>query len=57
MIVEDWKGQAFSVLNKNVFVRDYVCSSQPLSAMKGISMNAYRPGVVHQIEGVLGFKK
>ena len=57
MSVTDWKGHTFDITdNKNVFVRDYTCSSSPIgSSMTGITINAYRPGVVHQINGVLGF--
>ena len=57
MSVTDWKGHTFDITdNKNVFVRDYTCSSSPIgSSMRGITINAYRPGVVHQINGVLGF--
>ena len=57
MTVTDWKGQTFNVLNKNVFVRDYSCNKSPANAaMKGITINYNRTGVVHQIDGVLGFK-
>ena len=56
MSVTDWKGHTFDITdNKNVFVRDYACSSIPRGSMTGITINAYRPGVVHQINGVLGF--
>lgn len=57
MTVTDWKGQTFNITdNKNVFVRDCTCNSSPRNAaMKGIVMKSYRPGVVHQINGVLGF--
>ena len=57
MSVTDWKGHTFDITdNKNVFVRDYTCSSSPIgSSMRGITISAYRPGVVHQINGVLGF--
>ena len=58
MTVTDWNGKSFNIENKNVFVRDYTCSSRPVNvAMKGITINGYRPGVVHQINGVLGFSK
>ncbi len=57
MSVTDWNGQTFDITdNKNVFVRDYACSSSPRGSMTGITINAYRPGVVHQINGVMGFK-
>ena len=57
MSVTDWKGHTFDITdNKNVFVRDYACSSSPRGSMTGITINAYRPGVVHQINGVMGFK-
>ena len=57
MSVTDWKGHTFDITdNKNVFVRDYRCSSSPTgTSMTGITISAYRPGVVHQINGVLGF--
>ena len=59
MTVTDWKGHTFNITNnKNVFVRDYSCNSSPVNVkMTGIVMNAYRSGVVHQIDGVLGFTK
>ena len=59
MTVTDWNGHTFNITNnKNVFVRDYTCSDSPINrAMKGITMNGYRSGVVHQIDGVLGFTK
>ena len=56
MMVTDWKGHTYDVLNKNVFVRDISCSSSPNNVAIGITINSYRPGVVHQIDGVLGFK-
>ena len=57
MSVTDWKGHTFDITdNKNVFVRDYSCNNSPVGRpMKGIVISAYRPGVVHQINGVLGF--
>ncbi|MBR1498455.1 MAG: fasciclin domain-containing protein [Bacteroidaceae bacterium] len=57
MTVTDWNGNTVNVTaSKNVFVRDYTCNSSPISvAMKGIQMNAHRSGVVHLIDGVLGF--
>ena len=58
MTITDWKGNTFNVTdNKNIFVRDYTCSSSPRgTAMRNISINSQRSGVVHQIDGVLGFK-
>lgn len=58
MTVTDWKGNTFNVTdNKNIFVRDYTCSKSPRgSSMSGITINSMRSGVVHQIDGVLGFK-
>ncbi len=58
MTVTDWKGHTFDITdNKNVFVRDISCNQTPVARqMKGVVMNSYRPGVVHQINGVLGFK-
>ena len=57
MTVTDWKGHTFNVLdNKNVFVRDYTCNKSPRGVtMTGITIDSYRSGVVHQIDGVLGF--
>ncbi len=57
MSVTDWKGHTFDITdNKNVFVRDYRCNSSPVGKqMRGIVMQSYRPGVIHQINGVLGF--
>ena len=57
MTVTDWNGNTVNVTaGKNVFVRDYTCSSSPVNvAMKGIQMNSHRSGVVHLIDGVLGF--
>lgn len=60
MTVTDWKGNTVNVMGeeKNIFVRDHTCSYSPVNvAMKGITINGYRPGVVHQINGVLGFTK
>lgn len=58
MTITDWKGNTFNVTdNKNVFVRDYTCSKSPRRVpMSGITINSQRSGVVHQIDGVLGFK-
>ena len=58
MTVTDWKGHTFHVTdNKNVFVRDYTCNKSPRGyAMTGITIDSSRSGVVHQIDGVLGFK-
>ena len=58
MTVTDWNGHTFNVVGeKNVFVRDYSCSSSPVQVqLRGITTNAYRSGVVHQIDGVMGFK-
>ena len=58
MMVTDWTGHSFLVTdNKNVFVHDYSCSSTPVNvAMRNVRINTHRPGVVHQINGVLGFK-
>ena len=58
MTVTDWKGNTFNVTdNKNIFVRDYTCSKSPRGVpMSGITINSQRSGVVHQIDGVLGFK-
>ena len=58
MTITDWKGNTFNVTdNKNVFVRDYTCSKSPRGVqMNGITINSQRSGVVHQIDGVLGFK-
>jgi hypothetical protein len=58
MMVTDWTGHSFMVTdNKNIFVHDYTCSSSPVNRpMRGIFVNSHRPGVVHQINGVLGFK-
>lgn len=57
--VTDWEGSTFHVTeNKNIFVRDYSCSKSPISVvMRGITVNGCRSGVVHQIDGVLGFTK
>ena len=57
MTVTDWNGNTVNVTaGKNVFVRDYTCSSSPVNvATKGIQMNSHRSGVVHLIDGVLGF--
>lgn len=59
MSVTDWQGRTFNVTeNKNIFVRDYTCSKSPvLVQMKGITIEGCRSGVVHQIDGVLGFTK
>jgi len=58
MMVTDWTGHSFMVTdNKNIFVHDYTCSRSPFNIqMRGIFVNSHRPGVVHQINGVLGFK-
>lgn len=58
MMVTDWTGHSFMVTdNKNIFVHDYTCSRSPLNIqMRGITVNSHRPGVVHQINGVLGLK-
>lgn len=58
MTITDWKGNTFNITdNKNVFVRDYTCSKSPRGVMmNGITINSQRSGVVHQIDGVLGFK-
>ena len=57
MTVTDWNGNTVNVTaSKNVFVRDYTCNNSPVNvAIKGIQMNAHRSGVVHLIDGVLGF--
>ena len=57
MTVTDWKGHTFNITeNKNVFVRDHTCNYSPVGRqMRGITINSYRSGVVHQIHGVLGF--
>jgi len=57
MTVTDWNGNTVNVTaGKNVFVRDYTCSNSPINAMmRGIQMNTHRSGVVHLIDGVLGF--
>ena len=60
MTVTDWEGRAVNVVGeeKNIFVHDYTCSSSPVNApMRGITIYNHRPGVVHQIDGVLGFTK
>lgn len=58
MTVTDWKGNTFNITdNQNIFVRDYTCSKSPRGVpMSGITINSQRSGVVHQIDGVLGFK-
>ena len=57
MTVTDWNGNTVNVTaDKNVFVRDYSCSNSPINAMmRGIQINSHRSGVVHLIDGVLGF--
>ncbi|MBO7069381.1 MAG: hypothetical protein J6W52_12040 [Bacteroidaceae bacterium] len=57
MTVTDWKGHTFNVLdNKNVFVCDYTCYSSPRGYnMPRITIDSRRPGVIHQIDGVIGF--
>ena len=58
MMVTDWTGHSFMVTdNKNIFVHEYTCSTSPFNKMmRGIRVDSHRPGVVHQINGVLGFK-
>jgi hypothetical protein len=58
MTVTDWNGRTFNVLdNKNVFAHDYTCNKSPRGvAMYNITFNGKRPCVIHQIDGVIGFK-
>ena len=58
MTVTDWNERTFNVLdNKNVFARDYTCNKSPRGvAMAGITIDGYRSCVIHQIDGVIGFK-
>lgn len=63
MTVTDWNGRTFNVLdNKNVFARDISCSkykngTSPRNVnMQGIVIDSSRPAVIHQIDGMIGFK-
>ena len=56
--VTDWLGRTFNVTeNKNIFVRDYSCTTKPSSLMSNVQIKGCRSGVIHQIDGVLGFTK
>lgn len=59
MTVTDWNGQTCNVVGeKNIPVRDYTCNNSPAGvSMRGIVMNGHRSGIIHQIDGVLGFTK
>lgn len=63
MTVTDWNGRTFNVLdNKNVFARDISCSKSKKGTaprnvnMQGIVIDSSRPAVIHQIDGMIGFK-
>lgn len=63
MTITDWKGNTFNVLdNKNVFARDISCSKSKRGTaprnvnMQGIVIDSSRPAVIHQIDGMIGFK-
>ena len=58
MTVTDWMGHSFNIVGeKNIFVHDYTCNESPVGRqMRGIRIDTHRSGVVHQIDGVLGFK-
>ena len=59
MTVTDWNNCTYNVLdNKNIFGHEYTCSKSPRGvALSGVTIDKHRPCVIHQIDGVLGFKR
>ena len=58
MTVTDWNGRSYDIVGeKNIFFRDILCNKTPVNvAMTNISVDRHNAGVIHQIDGVLGWK-
>lgn len=61
MTVTDETGNTYNILDarKNIFVREVSCSKtiKNVSDLRSVTINAYAPGVIHQIDGVLRYKE
>lgn len=58
MTVTDECGNTRNILDahKNIFVREAHCSSSPMNViMRGVTLETYAIGVIHQIDGVLRY--
>ena len=61
MTVTDETGNTYNILDarKNIFVREVSCSKtiKNVSDLRSVTINAYAPGVIHQIDGVLKYRE